>query len=72
MVPEALAVGGFQLFIYGGGDLLGFCAHEDEAGEDVGEVAVVGEAAAELAVGDLAVVDVPVDEALEVVEVLDL
>ena len=53
-------------------DLVGRGAHEGEARPPVQEVAVVGEAAAKFAVGDLAVVDVPVDEALEIAEILHL
>ena len=70
--PEAFVEGGFELFGDGVGDFFRGCAHEGDGGEEVGEVAVVGEATAEFAVGDLAIVDVPVDEALEVVHVLDL
>ena len=47
-------------------------AHHGEAGPPVEVVGVVGKAAAELAVGDLPVVDVPVDLVVEHAEVLDL
>ena len=53
-------------------ELVGRRAHEGEARPPVQEVAVVGEAAAEFAVRDLPVVDVPVDEALEIAEIFDL
>ncbi len=52
--------------------LSGSGAHEGEAGPPVEVVGVVGEAAAELAVGDLAVVDPPVDLVFEHAEVFDL
>src|SRR6516225_5281019 len=51
---------------------VGIGTHKGEPWPPVEEVAIVREAAAELAVGDLAVVDVPVDEALEFAEIFHL
>ena len=47
-------------------------AHQGERGKQIGEVAVVAEAAAEFAVPGLALVDIEVGDALEVVNVLRL
>ncbi len=69
---HVLRVHGVQLATKRGLDFVRRGAHEGEAGPPLGEVAVVGEAAAEFAVRDLAIVDVPVDEALEVAEIFNL
>src|SRR6058998_3659042 len=53
-------------------DLFRLDAHQGGAWPQVCEVAVVGEAAAELAVFDLPVIDPPVDEVFEELQVLDL
>ena len=47
-------------------------AHQGERGKQIGEVAVVAEAASEFPVPSLALVDKEVGDALEVVDVLDL
>ena len=47
-------------------------AHQRERGKQIGEVAVVAEAAAELPIPGLALVDVEVGDALEVVDILRL
>ena len=69
---HVVGVDGFEGSKVGALELIGVGAHEGEAGPPVEVVGVVGEAAAEFTVGDLTVVDPPVDLVFEHAEIFDL
>ena len=71
VVPHPVAIAGLDQGQQGGVELVRIDAHQGRADPLVGQVGVVGNAAAELAL-DLTVVDPPVDEGPHLFQVLDL